>query len=47
MSRELLIQRHEHNYSGWVVTTKRRGKRFRRFFSHRSEERRKALCWLL
>ena len=26
MSREPLIQRYEHNYSGWVVTIKRRGK---------------------
>ena len=43
MNREHLIQRYEHNYSGWVVTAKRRGKRFRRFFSDQPKGRRNAL----
>jgi len=43
MKREPLIQRYEHNYSGWVVATKRRGKRFRRFFSDKPKGRRNAL----
>lgn len=38
-----LIHRYEHNYSGWVVTVKRRGKRFRRFFSDKPKGRREAL----
>ena len=34
MNREYLIRRYEHNYfRGWVVSTKRRGKRFVRYFS--------------
>jgi hypothetical protein len=44
MNREPLIQRYEHNYSGWLVTTKRRGKRFVRYFSDQPKGRRKALC---
>ena len=43
MSSDHLIQRYEHNYSGWVVTVKRRGKRFRRYFSDKPKGRRKAL----
>ena len=43
MSSEHLIQRYEHNHSGWVVTTRRRGKRFRRFFSDKPKGRRNAL----
>ena len=43
MNRERLIQRYEHNYSGWVVTTKRRGRRFRRYFSDQPKGRRNAL----
>ena len=34
MNREHLIQRYEYNYfHGWVVSAKRKGKRFRRYFS--------------
>jgi len=41
---EPLIQRYEHNhFRGWCVTTKRRGKRFRRYFSDRLGGRWKAL----
>ena len=43
MSREHLIQRYEHNYSGWIVSAKRRGKVFRRYFSDRPKGRKKAL----
>ena len=43
VNREHLIQRYEHNYSGWVVTVKRRGKRIRRYFSDQSKGRRNAL----
>ena len=43
MSRENLIQRYEHNYSGWVVTAKRRGRVFRRYFSDQPKGRSKAL----
>ena len=36
MNREHLICRYEHNYfRGWVVSTKRRGKRFTRYFADR------------
>ena len=43
MNREHLIQRYEHNYSGWVVRAKRGGKVFRRYFSDQPKGRRKAL----
>ena len=40
---EHLIQRYEHNYfHGWVVTAKRKGKRFTRYFSDTPLGRRKA-----
>src|SRR5437764_1537301 len=39
-----LIQRYEHNYfRGWVVKTKRRGRRFARYFSDRPNGRGNAL----
>jgi len=39
-----LIRRYEHNYfRGWVVSTKRRGKRFTRYFSDHPHGRRQAL----
>lgn len=38
MKRERLIRRYEHNhFRGWVVATKRRGKRFVRYFSDRTD----------
>jgi len=41
---ERLILRYEHNYfQGWVVSTKRRGKRFTRDFSDGPKGRREAL----
>ena len=43
MSSDHLIQRYLHNYSGWVVTAKRRGKRFRRYFSDQPKGRLNAL----
>jgi len=40
---ERLIRRYEHNYfQGWVVTAKRKGKRFTRYFSDSRFGRRKA-----
>jgi hypothetical protein len=42
--RNRLIQRYEHNhFRGWVVTTKRRGKRFSGYFSDYPYGRRAAL----
>src|SRR5438477_2673144 len=39
-----LIRRYEHNYfQGWVVSAKRRGKRFTRYFSDHPHGRRQAL----
>ena len=44
MNREHLIRRYEHNYfRGWVVSTKRRGKRFTRCFSDQPHGRAAAL----
>jgi len=44
MNREHLIRRYEHNYfRGWVVSTKRRGKRFTRYFSDQPHGRAAAL----
>ena len=41
---ERLIQRYEHNYfGGWVVSIKRRGERFTRYFSDRPHGRSQAL----
>src|SRR5437867_2484786 len=41
---EPLIQRYEHNhFRGWVVSTKRKGKRFTRYFSDAPHGRRKSL----
>jgi hypothetical protein len=41
---DYLIQRYEHNnFKGWQVCTKRRGKRFTRYFSDRPQGKRKAL----
>ena len=43
MNHEPLIQRHEHNYfQRWVVTAKRKGKRFTRYFSDTPLGRRNA-----
>ena len=45
MKREHLIRRYEHNYfRGWVVSTKRRGKRFTRYFSNHPRAPRRAVC---
>jgi AP2 domain len=39
-----LIARYEHNhFRGWIVTAKRRGKRFRRYFSDRPNGKKAAL----
>ena len=44
MNREHLIRRYEPNYfRGWVVSTKRRGKRFVRYFSDQARGRVAAL----
>ena len=44
MSRERLIRRYEHNYfRGWVVSTKRRGHRWVKYFSDRPQGRAAAL----
>ena len=44
MKREYLIRRYNHNYfTGWVVSAKRRGKRFTRYFSDRPNGRGQAL----
>ena len=44
MNREHLIRRYEHNYfRAWVVSTKRRGKRFVRYFSDQPRGRVAAL----
>ena len=41
---EWLIQRYEHNhFRGWVVSTKRKGKRYTRYFSDHPQGKRKAL----
>ncbi|PYQ48723.1 MAG: hypothetical protein DMF78_20545 [Acidobacteria bacterium] len=38
MSKRSLIRRYEHNYfSGWVVATKRRGKKWTRYFSDKPD----------
>src|SRR5690242_9303715 len=42
--RNRLIQRYEHNhFRGWIVSTKRQGKRFVRYFSDRPHGRKLAL----
>lgn len=42
---DYLIQRYEHNhFYGWIVTVKRRGKRFRRYFSDRPNGGKAALA---
>jgi hypothetical protein len=44
MTSEHLIRRYEHNYfRGWVVSAKRRGRRWVRYFSDRPHGRAKAL----
>ena len=44
MKRERLIRRYEHNYfSGWVVSTKRRGRRWVKYFSDKPHGRVDAL----
>ena len=44
MKREYLIRRYNHNYfTGWVVSAKRRGKRFTRYFSDHPRGRLEAL----
>jgi hypothetical protein len=44
MKTERLIRRHEHNYfHGWVVSTKRRGKRWAKYFSDKPAGRTDAL----
>src|SRR5689334_17117925 len=41
---DYLVQRYEHNhFRGWVVSTKRKGKRYTRYFSDRPQGKRKAL----
>src|SRR5690242_14414085 len=41
---DYLVQRYEHNhFRGWVVSTKRKGKRYTRYFSERPHGKRKAL----
>src|SRR5262249_10138695 len=41
---EFLIHRYEHHgFTGWVVSTKRRNKRFTRYFSDHPNGQRKAL----
>jgi len=44
MKREPLIQRYEHNhFRGWVFATKRRGRRWVKYFSDRPDGRARAL----
>ena len=44
MKRERLIRRYEHNhFSGWVVSTKRRGRRWAKYFSDKPHGRTAAL----
>jgi hypothetical protein len=45
MKRDPLIRRYEHNYfRGWVVSTKRRGKRWAEYFSDKPDGRAVALA---